>query len=68
MSQTTRPDDTTKAAEKDEATTKAGADRPPTAEEEARAEQHEVDPDVAAAHEEANRTGADVKGEGQIEP
>lgn len=51
--------------------TEPGADRPPTAEEEAAAERHadDADPDEVAEHyDEAIKTGAAVEGEGQIEP
>jgi hypothetical protein len=47
------------------------ADRAPTPDEERAAERsaERVDVDDVAEHaEEANRTGADVKGEGEIEP
>ena len=51
--------------------TEPGADRAPTADEEAAAERaaDEVDLDEVADHyEEAAKAGADVKGEGEIEP
>ncbi len=51
--------------------TEPAADRPPTAEEERVAEQvaAEVDLDEVGEHyREAMETGADVRGEGQIEP
>jgi hypothetical protein len=47
------------------------ADRPPTAEEEAAAERSgkTIDPDEVAGHfEHAAKLGADVRGEGEIEP
>jgi hypothetical protein len=65
---TERVDPATLAAEEDEAQIHAGADRPPTEDEERAAEGNELDPDVARAYQEANERGADVKGEGQIEP
>lgn len=64
---TDRLDPATVAAEEDEARARAGADRPPTEDEERAAEQNELDPDVARAYEEANERGANIKGEGQIE-
>ena len=65
------PDDTagltdaTIDAEEEEAASSHDADRAPTPEEEASAPT-EVDPSVAEHFEEANRTGAHVKGEGAI--
>jgi hypothetical protein len=48
----------------------AGADRPPTAEEEAVAERvaATVDPEAKEHFEEMAKLGANVRGEGQIEP
>ena len=43
------------------------ADRPPTAEEEAEAEQNELAPEVAEHEREMGRIGAQVKGEGRID-
>jgi hypothetical protein len=43
------------------------ADRAPTAEEEAAAEQNALDPDAAAREREMDGLGAEVKGEGQID-
>jgi len=65
------PDDTanlsdaTVAADEEEARSEHDADRAPTPEEEAAAPTS-VDPSVAAAYDEANKTGAHVKGEGEI--
>ena len=65
------PDDTaglsdaTIDAEEEEARSPHTADRAPTPEEDAKAPTS-VDPSVAEHYEEANRTGAQVKGEGQI--
>lgn len=59
--------DRTKEAEQAEARTSSSADRPPTPEEEKRAEELELDPHVKESAEEAAKTGANVKGEGQIE-
>jgi hypothetical protein len=59
-------DDATKAEEAGEARATHTADRPPTPDEEAAAEENELDPDVAAHEREMGRIGADVKGEGEI--
>ncbi len=56
----------TRSFEDEDATVGAGADRMPTPDE-AEAAPDNVDPKVAAAYEEAMKTGANVKGEGQIE-
>lgn len=58
--------DDTVAEEQREANTAARADRPPTDEEAAAAEQNEVDPKVAKAFQEAGERGAHLEGEGQI--
>jgi hypothetical protein len=69
MADHTDPSNATESEEQREATKAHEADRPPTAEEAAAAERKGgVDPKVAAAHEQANKTGANVKGEGQIDP
>ncbi len=65
MSDPTDPDDATTEADEADAQASHGADRPPTAEEEAAAPES-VDPKVAEAHKEANERGAAVKGEGEI--
>lgn len=62
-----RVTDETKQAERAEAHTTGGADRPPTEEEAERAEQLEVDPDVAESFEDAAKTGANTEGEGRID-
>ena len=60
-------DETVDADERD-AKADHGADREPTADEEAAAERHADLPDESAkAYEEAIERGADVKGEGQID-
>jgi hypothetical protein len=59
--------DATRAEEEEEAGAAHVADRAPTAEEEAAAEQNTLDPDVAAHEREMDRLGAEVKGEGQID-
>jgi hypothetical protein len=60
-------DDATKVEELLEASAAHSADRPPTAEEEAAAEQHTLDPDVADHEREMGKIGADVKGEGEVD-
>lgn len=62
----TRPDIETEAAEEQEARATHAADRPPTPEEEAAAEEEGLDPEVAASYKEAIERGAEVKGEGEI--
>jgi hypothetical protein len=66
VSERTRPDDKTRAAERAEAETHAGADRMPTPEEAAIADTLATDPDVAEHYEEMAERGADQKGEGRI--
>ncbi len=56
----------TRAAERAEAQQSAGADRAPTAEEEARADAVELDPDVVAHEEEMLERGAHQQGEGRL--
>ena len=46
----------------------AEAGRMPTPEEERAAEKNDVDPDVARNEAEFNKMGANLKGEGRIEP
>jgi hypothetical protein len=60
-------DDATRAEEEEESGAAHVADRAPTAEEEAAAEQNTLDPEVAAHEREIDRLGAEVKGEGQID-
>ena len=60
-------DDATRAEEEEEAKAAHVADRAPSAEEEAAAEQNQLDPDVAAHEREMDKLGAEVKGEGQID-
>lgn len=66
MSDSSPSEMTTKSDEADAAAAHQ-ADRPPTPEEEAAAPT-EVDPAVAEAYEAAVERGAEVRGEGQIEP
>jgi hypothetical protein len=63
-----RTDAETKKADRKDAKAEHDADRPPTPEEERDVEGRKVDPDVAEAYEDAMERGANVKGEGQIEP
>jgi hypothetical protein len=64
--QPTRPSDETRAAERDEAQQRAGADREPTPEEEARAESHPLSPGVSEHEREMTERGAKQKGEGRL--
>jgi hypothetical protein len=64
--QPTRPSDDTRAAEREDARRRAGADREPTPDEDARAEGVEPDPDVAEHEREMAKRGAGQKGEGRI--
>lgn len=59
-------DDETKAADERDSVTAHRADRPPTPEEEAIADELTLDPEVAEHYEEMNEIGANVKGEGRI--
>ena len=64
----TRPNDETKATERDDARIHAGADREPTPEEEAIADElPPVDEAVAASYEEMAERGANQEGEGRID-
>ena len=56
----------TRAAERREAQMPADAGQMPTPEEEAAAEQNDVDPAVARAEKEATERGANQKGEGRL--
>lgn len=62
----TRPNRDTENAEEDEAKTEHRADRSPTPEEEAAAEETELSEDAARHYREAIERGAEVKGEGEI--
>lgn len=57
----------TRAAERGEMDKGGEADRPPTKDEEQRAEEQELAPDVAEHYEEMAEKGAHAKGEGRIE-
>ena len=62
----TRPSPDTRAAERDDADTQAGADRAPTPEEEQIADQHELDPEVSEHEREMAERGARQEGEGRL--
>ena len=64
--QPARPDPDTRAAEREDAQRKAGADREPTAEETARADERDLDPEVAEHEREMAERGAKQKGEGRL--
>jgi hypothetical protein len=64
--QPTRPNDETRAAEREDAERRAGADRQPTPEEEKDAESRALDPDVVAHEQEMAERGANQKGEGRV--
>jgi hypothetical protein len=64
--QNTRPSRATRAAEHREATKVAAGDREPTREEEAVADEHELDEEVAEHYEEMTERGAGQKGEGRL--
>jgi hypothetical protein len=65
-SESTRPSDRTRDAEREDAQKHAGADREPTGDEEKAAEGLEVDPEVAEHYEEMAERGAEQKGEGRL--
>ena len=62
----TRPSRTTRAAERHDAATPAGADRAPTPEEEEAAADRSVDDDVADHYKEMAESGAKQRGEGRV--
>jgi len=64
--QPTRPSGDTRATERDDAQTPAGADREPTPEEAQAAEELTVDPKVAEHEREMAERGANQKGEGKL--
>ena len=65
-----RTSDATQAADERDAHVQGQADRPPTEDEAQMADQHRdaADPDVAEHYEEMAELGAEIRGEGQIEP
>jgi hypothetical protein len=65
----TDPSDATRQADAADALARHDADRRPTEDDERVADaQADLEPAVAEHYEEMNRRGADVKGEGEIEP
>jgi hypothetical protein len=64
--QPTRPSAETREAERDDARQHAGADRAPTADEEAHAEARSLDPEVADHEQEMAERGVNQQGEGRI--
>jgi hypothetical protein len=61
----TTPDKDTIAEDREALQNEHGADRPPTPEEEAKAEENELDPDAARRYKEALERGAAQEGEGR---
>jgi hypothetical protein len=66
MADPTRPSRATRDAERREAQVPPEADRAPTSDEEAAAEGHDVDDEVAAHAREMNERGARQEGEGRV--
>jgi len=66
MDDRTKPSPETRAAEREEASAPHAPDREPTADEEAVADELDVDPEVAESYEEMAERGANQKGEGRI--
>ncbi len=66
MDDHTLPSPETRAAEREEAGTTHDADRAPTPDEEAAAEDLEASPEVAETYEEMAERGAEQQGEGRI--
>ena len=66
MTEQTRPNQETRAAERAEAQADHGAPQVPTAEEEQAAERNDVSSDVAENYEEMTERGANQQGEGRI--
>ena len=66
MPDETRPTPTTREAERAEAEIHAQADRQPTPDEAALAEQNELDPEVAEHEREMLERGAEQRGEGRL--
>ncbi len=61
----TTPNEATRAHEQTEATAPHQADRPPTVEE-GRAAPDQASPQTEKAHQDMSKTGAQVKGEGEL--
>jgi hypothetical protein len=66
MSNRTKPDDDPRAAERAQATAAHEPDRAATAEEAAKADELELDPDVAEHEQEMAERGKHQEGEGRI--
>ena len=66
MTDRTTPDAQTRTTEREQADQPAGADRPPTAEEEAAADELELDPSVAQHEKEMAERGKHQQGEGRL--
>jgi hypothetical protein len=66
MTDRTKPDAETRAAEREEMDAKHVSDREPTPDEEAAAENLELDPEVVKNEQEMAERGANQKGEGRI--
>jgi hypothetical protein len=66
VSDQTRPSGETRAAEAEEAQRRAGADREPTSEEAAEADERSLDPAVSEHEREMAERGAKQKGEGRL--
>jgi len=66
MDERTTPSGETRATEREDADTRSAADRMPTPEEAARAEELDVDPEVAAHEREMAERGAHQQGEGRL--
>jgi hypothetical protein len=66
MDTPTRPSAKTRAAERDDAQRRAGADRMPTDDEERLAEEHQTDESVAEHETEMLERGARQRGEGRL--
>lgn len=62
----TKPDRETRDSERAEAEVHAGADRMPTPDEEAAADELELDPETVAHEKEMGERGANQKGEGRL--
>jgi hypothetical protein len=66
MPDTTRPTPSTREAERAEAELQAQPDRMPTPDEEEKAEENELDPEVSEHEREMLERGADQEGEGRL--
>jgi hypothetical protein len=66
MTDRTKPNDDTRAAEREEMDAQHVSDREPTSDEDAAAETLELDPEVVKHEQEMAERGANQKGEGRI--